>query len=390
MSVTRPDSISPAKIIPRVFKEMFEYTTYRKAIKSIRFLTIASAAMFIGMPFASAQEAPIVVEQAEENVPLPEMDDLKPTGPKSIHENQAQQGESVPPLSQQNPPQPVAPQGTEVVEDKANSDQNSATGMESINDIPPGTSVSEDPGAIAGPTAVSADSDAFFDAESLVPQGEMSKGAPRKVDPSLQPGSKLITVRKNAPSDSKVAQLVSAERAASLGRYDSAYEMYEILYKKNKRDPRILMGKALTLQHLGRFDEAMASYEELENLQPQNIDVKINMLGLLSTRYPAIALRRLVELHERNPSSVGIVAQIAVTQANLGDFQAAMRYLGMAASMDPKNASHLFNMAVIYDRTGEKTQAVNYYEQALELDSIYGGGRTIPRDSVYERLAEIR
>ncbi|MCB1840397.1 MAG: tetratricopeptide repeat protein [Rhodospirillales bacterium] len=249
---------------------------------------------------------------------------------------------------------------------------------------------------ISGPSAVhsgadtEADPEAFFDAEQLVPQGEMSKQGPKRVNPVLQPASKLITVRKNAGPDSTTAQLVSAERAMSLGLYDSALDMFDGLYAKNKRDPRVLMGRAVALQNLGRFEDAMRTYEELSDLDPGNVDVKVNMLGLLASKFPAIAMRRLMDLYEQNPNSVGVIAQLAVTEANLGDFESAIKHLGIAASIEPENAGHIYNMAVIADRMGQTSQAITYYEQALEVDSIYGSGRSIPRDAVYERLANIR
>jgi Flp pilus assembly protein TadD len=118
--------------------------------------------------------------------------------------------------------------------------------------------------------------------------------------------------------------------------------------------------------------------------------VKINMLGLLATRYPSVALRRLLDLHEENQDHVGIVAQIAVTAANLGDFDTAMRYLGMAMGIEPNNASHVFNAAVIMDRAGQTKDAITYYEKALEVDAVYGGNRSVPREVIYERLANIR
>ncbi len=232
--------------------------------------------------------------------------------------------------------------------------------------------------------------DIFFDADNLVPQGEMAKEGPNKVNPSTQPASKLIIVKKDYTPDTKAAQVVSAERALSLGLYDSALGMFDTLYAKNKRDSRVLMGRAVTLQKLGRFDEAMQMYEKLSTLEPRNIEVKVNMLGLLSTRYPSVALRRLLDLHAENSSNIGLTAQIGFAYARAGDAQSALKYMGMASSMEPHNAGHLFNMAVIADRAGAKKQAIGYYEKALETDSVHGAGRSIPRDSVFERLAQLR
>lgn len=259
-------------------------------------------------------------------------------------------------------------------------DNSGSSGAESI-EIP----------SISATEASDDDVDLFFDADSLVPTGEMgSKSGPRKVDPVLEPASKLIIVKKNASPDSKSAQLVAAQRAMKLGRYESALDIYDMLYAKNKRDPRILMGRAVALQRLGRFDAAISSYEELAAIDSKNVEAQVNMLGLLGTKYPSVALRRLLDLRDEYPHHVGIVSQIGVMQAQLGSLQEAMRYLGIAASMEPHNPSHVYNMAVISDRAGVKKQAVRYYEQALELDSVYGRSQTLPRESIYERLANIR
>ncbi len=235
------------------------------------------------------------------------------------------------------------------------------------------------------------DDNIFFDAEALVPTGEMgTKGGPRKVNPRLQPGSALILVEKNHEAGSREAGLVAAERAVKLGRYAAALEMYNRLYQKSKRNPEVIMGRAMALQHLGRDDEAVLAYENLLELRPENVDAQINMMGLVGRRYPAVALQSLMELRENNLDHVGIVAQIAVIQANIGRYNDALQYLGIASSMEPNNAGHIFNIAVIADQAGNKKEAVRYYEQALEVDTIYGGGRSIPRESVFERLAHLR
>ncbi len=249
------------------------------------------------------------------------------------------------------------------------------------------TNVTEIP---ALPANDMADENLFFDANTLVPTGEMGSGTPRKVNPALQPASKLIVVTKDYEPSSRQAQLVSAERAMLLGRYDAALEMYNVMYAKNKRDPHIIMGRAVALQHMGNVDEAITAYQEVLDVRPDNAQAQINMLGLMGERYPAVSLQRLLELRDKDPDNVAIVGQIAVMQANMGQYDEAFKYLGMAASMEPHNANHLFNMAVIADRAGNKDEAIKYYEDALETDSIYGGGTSIPRDSVFERLARLR
>lgn len=255
--------------------------------------------------------------------------------------------------------------------------------------VPP-VSATPTPGNVASPAPVAgADENVFFDAEDLVPKSEMATGGPRKVNPVMQPGSSLVIVDRTAPRGSRSAEMVSAQRAIKLGRYESALEILNGLYEKNKRDPQVLLARAVALQKVGDSESAVLGYEELLHLQPDNVQAQINMLGLIGERYPAVALQRLSELAKNNPQSVALIAQAALLNAKMGRYDDAMKYFGLAAAREPRNPSHLYNMAVIADRSGDKTKAISYYEQALESDTI-NGSRVIPRESVFERLAQLR
>ncbi len=240
------------------------------------------------------------------------------------------------------------------------------------------------------PSGQSEDENLFFDANDLVPRGELGSTGPRKLNPALEPASKFIVVEKNASGNSQPAQIVAAQRALLLGRYDAALEMFDRLYERRKQDSNVLMGRAVSLQNLGRNDEAVMAYQELLDANDGNLDAEINMLGLMSAQYPAVSLQRLLDLRERHPDSVAVVAQTAVAYAQMQRYDDALQYLGIAASMEPNNANHLFNIAVVADRGGNKKEAINYYEKALEMDTVYGGGKSIPRDNVYERLSHLR
>ena len=214
--------------------------------------------------------------------------------------------------------------------------------------------------------------------------------APRRVNPRFEPGSRYVIVERGAEQDTMQATLVAANRALKLGRYSSALEMFEGLYKKNKKDKNILMGLAVAQQKGGFYESAVRTYEELLEIDTDNIEAHVNMLGLIRVKYPSVAFRRLVDLREKYPRNAVLVAQIGVTSAALGNFQEAINYLGIAASLEPKNALHLYNMAVITDQSGAGKKALDLYEKALEIDATYGGGRSIPRDDIYDRLSKLR
>lgn len=185
------------------------------------------------------------------------------------------------------------------------------------------------------------------------------------------------------------ARVVAAGRALKLGRYTAAAEMYEDLYKLNPRDPRILMGRAILFQKTGD-DRAASAYEELLLVDPGNADAIVNLAGLIRKEYPAVALGKLLDLRQRYPDNPAVAAQLGVAYADSGNLPDAYRYLSLAASMEPNNPLHYFNMAVIADRAHEAPKAIAMYEKALEVDAVHGTGRAIPRDKIYDRLAQLR
>ena len=228
----------------------------------------------------------------------------------------------------------------------------------------------------------------YYDSDDFVPTAELA--APREVDPKYEPGSRFVVVKKGAGPNSIPAQIISAQRALSLGRYSSALEMYEQLYKRSPKNKQILMGLAVAQQQNGFSESAITTYEELLAMDPSNTDATINMLGILQTQYPSVAYRKLRELWNNNSQNPGLAAQLGLTSAAVGNAQDAIRYLGIAATLEPNNPSHYYNMAVISDRAGADKDAVDYYQKALEVDVAYGKSSSIPRDEVYDRLATLR
>ena len=231
----------------------------------------------------------------------------------------------------------------------------------------------------------------YYDSDYIVPSAALGRNVgPREVDPKYEPGSRFVVVRKGAGPQSMQARLVAAQRALSLGRFTSALELYEQLYKKEPQNKQVLMGLAVAQQQSGFTESAIATYEELLRVDPKNTDATINMLGLVKAQYPSVAYRKLKDLWDNNGQNPGIAAQLGLTSASVGNMEDAFRYLGIAASLEPKNALHFYNMAVVSDQAGAYKDALELYEKALELDITFGDGRAIPREQVYDRLARLR
>lgn len=241
--------------------------------------------------------------------------------------------------------------------------------------------------------------DTYFDS----PNGKMLREIPApSMDPKKGSGESIIIVNKKpiSPALSKKIEIettdlsrqtISANRALKLGRYEAAKEMYENLYNINPKDEGVLSGRALVFQKMGLKEQAINAYEELLKLYPENIDAAINLSGIIRKEYPAVALNKLLDLREKYPNNVYVIAQLGVAYSDSGNFKDAIRLLTLASEMDSQNALHFYNLAIILEKASEPKEAIKSYEKALEVDSIYGeGNRQISREKIYDRLSFLR
>lgn len=204
------------------------------------------------------------------------------------------------------------------------------------------------------------------------------------------PAQRVVSVQRKAGAGEYKSQMASATRALTLGQYDAAMEMFEALRRNNPDDVRVLMGLAVAQQRFGLDEAAQHTYESVLALDPDHAEATVNMLGLMQDDKPEEARAKLASLWNKNPQSPAIAAQLGLLSAQLGQTDDAMRYVGIAASLEPHNAGHLYNMAVISDRKGGRGRAIELYEKALEIDATYGAGKSVPRDMIYDRLYYLR
>lgn len=163
--------------------------------------------------------------------------------------------------------------------------------------------------------------------------------------------------------------------------------------------------KALQLHRQGRIEKAVAMYKKALSLNPSNNDALFNIASLYITmaRY-ADAYNILIKLLDVNPSDPKTILNLAVTEIGLGKNRDALSHLrdindeddnvrfgisfhkGVALSRIGerdramacyKNAEKLngdypallLNMALLYEKSGNYSEAINYYSRLIETDS---------------------
>ncbi len=196
--------------------------------------------------------------------------------------------------------------------------------------------------------------------------------AVKREDYALAGVGNAIRVREVAASAQ--SDVRSGYTALINGQYDTALGFYESASKAEPSSVLALLGRGAAYQKLGREDEARAAYDAALKIDPQNREALTNVTGIIAQRQPDEALKRLLDMEAQYRNFSPIVAQIGMTYAKMGNSEGAVEYLRRAVELTPDAPMYRFNLAIIFDRAGQREQAIASYKQVLELMD----GRNVP------------
>jgi len=151
------------------------------------------------------------------------------------------------------------------------------------------------------------------------------------------------------------------------GQYDTALGFYERASKNEPSSVLALLGRGTAYQKLGRDAEARAAYEGALKIDPKNREALTNLTGLTAQSRPEEALKSLVDLEVQHKYFSPIAAQIGLTYAKMGNSDAAIEHLRRAIALTPDAPMYHYNLAVVFDRAGQREQAVASYKEVLGL-----------------------
>lgn len=182
----------------------------------------------------------------------------------------------------------------------------------------------------------------------------------------------------------------AARRLLLTSQADAALLIYEALLRREPTDRLALLGRAVALQRVDRVSDAIHAYEEVLEDYPDELVAQTHLLALLGRSVPEWALQALGELYATYPRNSLLPAQIAMIHVELNDTANAIRFMERAVVLDPNNAVYQLNLAVLYDRAGQRSAAARSYERALELGAGDGSATLVSDQAVRERLRYLR
>ena len=177
----------------------------------------------------------------------------------------------------------------------------------------------------------------------------------------------LQELRQRNPGLALPLFLAEGELLHQYGRFDAAYDLFSEALSQYEDERRLLYGRALAAEQLGKFDQAEADLRRILAESPDDANA-LNALGYMLTvrteRY-----QEAKELIERalalDPDNAAIIDSMGWVHYKLGNYEQAESHLERAYQLqtDPEIAAHL---GELYWTTGRRRKAREVWDAALE------------------------
>ncbi len=172
----------------------------------------------------------------------------------------------------------------------------------------------------------------------------------------------------------QVRALVSlANLEARGGRIGRALELYERALAVDPGSREALYNKATTLARAGRAAQALRAFREGRKIHPDDYSLKLGeglSLRLLGRTEEAYSV--YLDLYKTYADAHEAATNLALIHMDRGEYAAAVPYLEAARRARPDLAVIRSNLGNAYAGAGRRSEALEAYRRAIEIDPNYG------------------
>jgi len=155
----------------------------------------------------------------------------------------------------------------------------------------------------------------------------------------------------------------------SLGRFEEALGCLDKALALDPRNVNVWTNKGNSLYNLGRFEEALGCYDKALELDPYGIAAWTGKgLSLGSLGRFEEALHCCDKALEFDPRNAAAWTNKGLSLDSLGRFEEALGCLDKALELDPRNFKAWTNKGNSLDSLGRFEEALGCYDKALEFD----------------------
>jgi arylsulfatase A-like enzyme/Tfp pilus assembly protein PilF len=164
------------------------------------------------------------------------------------------------------------------------------------------------------------------------------------------------------------------------GRYEQAVKVYEDAGKLHMLTDVLYARAGKLYLRLHKLDKAVDAMTRAREIDPTNLD-NLRNLGTAELQLGHVdeaerAFRAIILQNEHHSAAHNGLGLVAIQR---GDAYAARRDFEKAIELDPTAAEPLLNLGVLYDKAGDRSLALRYYQQFLAKASPQDYAALIPK-----------
>ena len=200
----------------------------------------------------------------------------------------------------------------------------------------------------------------------IINRGKRDKQMLEEAD-NISQDKKIEVKAQKVKEDKRLTALKQkAYDAINIGQYEIAVKLYKQVLEKDRKDTYAILGLATAYQYLGDYLQAKPLFLDIIDKFPDDQQIMANLLNIMIQESPYEAVYLISNIADKNTNSHLFQAQASLAYTKIKNYDKAIDYIEKALSLDNNNVEYKYNLAVLYDLTGNLTQAKNLYTDVLD------------------------
>jgi tetratricopeptide (TPR) repeat protein len=153
----------------------------------------------------------------------------------------------------------------------------------------------------------------------------------------------------------------------SMGQYPRAIAILQDAVKQHVETDKVYARLGIDYSHLGQSDKALDALARAAELNPSDLDNLLN-LGMTYTQLNRLddGERTFKAILAQNESYAGAYTGLGLVAVQRQDMESARRNFEKTLSINPDDPQALLDLGILYQKTGNKQQAVHYLQLFLD------------------------
>ena len=200
----------------------------------------------------------------------------------------------------------------------------------------------------------------------IINRGKWDKQMLEEAD-NISQDKKIEVKAQKVKEDKRLTALKQkAYDAINIGQYEIAVKLYKQVLEKDRKDTYAILGLATAYQYLGDYLQAKPLFLDIIDKFPDDQQIMANLLNIMIQESPNEEVYLISNIDDKNTNSHLFQAQASLAYTKIKNYDIAIDNIEKALSLDNNNVEYKYNLAVLYDLTGNLTQAKNLYTDVLD------------------------